>query len=289
MLLFLFILSIQIQAQTSNVILFTENGEKFTVILNGLRQNAKPETNVKIQDLNAPQYKMKIIFDDIKLGESSFNLFLEPGKERTFSVSKNKKGNYTLRLISDVAITNSSPVPSSQSVYNYNNTGTPVPVYDPAGSVNINMNMGENGGGINMTTPEGNINMSINTNMPNGNGAMTGNEVITNPVPGYAGPYGCPYPMSASEFSALKGSVASKSFEDSKLTIAKQGINTNCLTALQIKELLSVFTFEETKLDFAKYAYNRAYDVNNYYKINDVFTFESSIEELNEYINANRK
>jgi hypothetical protein len=38
-------------AQTANLILFTENGEQFTAILNGIRQNAKPETNVKITGL----------------------------------------------------------------------------------------------------------------------------------------------------------------------------------------------------------------------------------------------
>jgi archaellum component FlaG (FlaF/FlaG flagellin family) len=48
-----------LSAQTSNAVLFTENGEKFTVILNGLRQNNTPETNVKITGLNAEFYKLK--------------------------------------------------------------------------------------------------------------------------------------------------------------------------------------------------------------------------------------
>ena len=34
-------------SQTSNLVLFTEQGEQFWVILNGIRQNSKPETNVK--------------------------------------------------------------------------------------------------------------------------------------------------------------------------------------------------------------------------------------------------
>ena len=41
---------------------------------------------------------------------------------------------------------------------------------------------------------------------------------------------------------------------------------------------------ESTKLEFAKYAYKRTYDIENYYKVNDAFTFESSIEELDAYI-----
>ena len=58
--------------------------------------------------------------------------------------------------------------------------------------------------------------------------------------------------------------------------------------ATQVKELLMLFTFEESKLDIAKYAYNHTYDIGNYYKLNDAFTFESSTDELNKYINSHR-
>ncbi|MBK9515283.1 MAG: DUF4476 domain-containing protein, partial [Flavobacteriales bacterium] len=46
------------------------------------------------------------------------------------------------------------------------------------------------------------------------------------------------------------------------------------------------FSFEDSKLDFAKYAYDRTYDIGNYFKVNDAFTFESSMDELNEFIQA---
>lgn len=48
-------------------------------------------------------------------------------------------------------------------------------------------------------------------------------------------------------------------------------------------------TFEENKLTIAKYAYTKTADPNNYFQLNDAFTFESSIDELNAYINANRR
>src|SRR2546423_12051331 len=81
-------------AQTSNAILFTENGEKFIAILNGLRQNDKPETNVKITGLNAEWYKMKVIFDNAALGEKNFNMGVELGTETSYSIKKNNKGDY---------------------------------------------------------------------------------------------------------------------------------------------------------------------------------------------------
>ena len=103
-------------AQTSNAILFTENGEKFTAILNGLRQNDKPETNVKITGLNAEWYKMKIIFDNTAFGEKNFNLGVQLGNETSYSIKKNNKGEYVLRLISSVPIAEAPSTPASQTV-----------------------------------------------------------------------------------------------------------------------------------------------------------------------------
>jgi hypothetical protein len=37
-------------------------------------------------------------------------------------------------------------------------------------------------------------------------------------------------------------------------------------------------------LEFAKFAYAYTYDQGNYYKVNDVFGFESSIRDLEEYL-----
>ena len=76
-----FLISLGISAQTSNAILFTENGEPFQVILNGILQNAKAETNVKMTQLAAPNYKCRIIFADTKLGYLDFNMMFPNGSE----------------------------------------------------------------------------------------------------------------------------------------------------------------------------------------------------------------
>jgi hypothetical protein len=39
-------------------------------------------------------------------------------------------------------------------------------------------------------------------------------------------------------------------------------------------------------LDFAKFAYERTFDIDNYYKVNDAFTFDGSIDDLNAFIKA---
>ena len=63
-------------------------------------------------------------------------------------------------------------------------------------------------------------------------------------------------------------------------------MNNSCLLSAQVKEIMLMFNFEETRLDFAKFAYGRTYDIGNYFVVNDAFTFESSIDELGDYINS---
>ena len=304
-----------VKAQSSNVILFTENGEKFYAILNGVRQNTSPETNVKVTGLKANFYKLKVIFEDTKLGEKDFNLAFNPGMETTFSIKFNsKKNSYSLRPLSEVPLAQALPPAPNQTIVVYSEVPAPPPAATtvthtttttttdgtpmPGDNVNVNigLNMNETGGGINMNVSGGTTQTTTHTTTTTVTHTTTSEPPAAPPVaptpapvvylPGYNGPYGCPVPMAPQDFSDLKQSISSKSFEDSKMTIAKQVLRNNCLFTSQVKELMGLFTFEESKLDFAKYAYDFTYDIGNYFKVNDMFTFESSIDDLNNYINS---
>ncbi len=300
----------------SNLVFFTEQGERFTVILNGIRQNPSPETNVKVTDLIAPSYKLKVIFDDPALGELDKNLMFNQGTESTFVIKRNNKNEYVVRWMNEVPIAQALPPAPNQQVVVYTTqapqtstvTQTTTTVTDSYGQPqqdNVSM-------GININDPELGVNMNINI----GGGNTTGSQVTTSqtttsystttttggytpaqpqPVqqtyvmPGYNGPVGCPYPMHPGDFQSVKQSIASKTFDDTRLTIAKQVISSNCLLSEQVKEIMLLFTFEDTRLDLAKYAYGYTYDIGNYYRLNDAFTFESSIEELNDYMGGFRR
>ena len=69
------------------------------------------------------------------------------------------------------------------------------------------------------------------------------------------------------------------------MKIAKQIVGANCITATQVRSVMKLFTFEASRLEFAKFAYAYTYDQKNYYKVNDAFEFESSIDDLNSAIN----
>ena len=107
------------------------------------------------------------------------------------------------------------------------------------------------------------------------------------PAPAPAQPAGrCASSMAPASFSKAKDNISSNSFEDSKMTVAKQVTKANCMTASQIAEVMGLFSFEDSKLQFAKYAYDFCFNQGDYYEVNASFTFESSIEDLNKYLES---
>ncbi|MCC6839418.1 MAG: DUF4476 domain-containing protein [Flavobacteriales bacterium] len=95
---------------------------------------------------------------------------------------------------------------------------------------------------------------------------------------------GCGHAMAASDFQEAKTKISSKGSDDTKLMLAKQIAGSNCLSTSQVKAVMNLFSFEDSKLDFAKYAYDHASDRNNYYHVNEAFGSTGSVEELNSYI-----
>jgi hypothetical protein len=90
--------------------------------------------------------------------------------------------------------------------------------------------------------------------------------------------------MDARSFEMLKSALHRESFEKSRLEIAKQTIDRNNFSSLQVREMTLLFAFETNKLELAKYAYRNTVDKNNYTMVYDVFAFRNSKEELTEYI-----
>jgi hypothetical protein len=90
--------------------------------------------------------------------------------------------------------------------------------------------------------------------------------------------------MNSYEFMELKSIVSNTSFDNSKLAICKQAISSNTVSSSQVFELMSLLSFESSKLELAKFAYYYVVDKNRFYVVNNAFSFSSSIDELNDFI-----
>ena len=281
------------RGQLTNLVFFTEKGEQFSVVLNGVLQNDKPETNIKVTGLPAPSYKLKIIFANANIPELNKTLMFRQGTESTFNIKKNSKGEYVARFLNSTPIEQVLPPPPEQRIVVYT---TIAPSTTIINQTQVNSTTINN---TNVAT-DGNINMNVNSSSATYSSTASASQTTLSSsgsgeahphtdhyvMPGYNGPIGCPYPMSDLDFADVKRSIASKSFEESKLTIAKEVTGANCLFASEVKEIMLLFSFEPTRLTFAKFAYKYTFDRGNYYKINDAFQFESSIDELRQFIHG---
>lgn len=92
--------------------------------------------------------------------------------------------------------------------------------------------------------------------------------------------------MKKDDFSDLKGSINNRNFESYNSSIVKTAIDNNFFSSEQVRELMNYFTFEDTKLEIAKYSYKKVCDTKNFFKVYDAFDFESSINELKNYISG---
>jgi len=92
--------------------------------------------------------------------------------------------------------------------------------------------------------------------------------------------------MSPDAFAAALGSINSRSFEDSRLTLARQVIDSNWLTSAQVRELMSAFSFEQSRMAVAKAGWHRVVDPERYFMVNDGFSFDSSVRELDHYMRS---
>ncbi len=310
-----------IQAQNNSLIIYSNEGVQFTVIMNGVRQNMEPQTNVKITGLNSQNYKVKLIFANNK-PDLDKTIWLTNGAESTSYTDYTYgldivKGVYKLRFKS-AAPSSSAPV-AQQNVVVYNVTPAPAPVQQQTSTVtttaptsvttttnvtettvsstsgnsaNVGVNMGGVGININVPATGTTVTQNVTTTSTTTSSSVTSNQVGTTTnvntgntyvLPGYTGTYGCPSPMTQSNFENAKKSIASKNFDESRITIAKQIIGNNCLLCSQIKDIMSLMSFEASKLEIAKYAWHHTLDKGNFYTLNDAFTFEASIEELDNY------
>jgi hypothetical protein len=90
--------------------------------------------------------------------------------------------------------------------------------------------------------------------------------------------------LSAYEFNALLKSVRESSFEQTRLLVAKEGVSSRLITADQVYKMMLLFSFEATRLEFAKWAYLRTSDRHNYHLVSRAFSFDASRQELTRYI-----
>ncbi len=207
----------------NNLVVFCNEGERFTLILNGLKENQTPETNVRVEGLDLKVYKVRIIFENPKLKEHETTLtFYRTGKECVFALNKHGK-KHTMDYVSEKEIDGflNPAVPQ-----------TPVVTNPPIEAQVITSNT--------LTTVDSNATNNITT-------------------------------TEAPSFQTTLTNIISQPTEADKLNTAVGLLENNTFSISQIKQMLSVFSTEQTRLAFAKQVCAKIKDPTTHTAIMDAF------------------
>ncbi|MBA3985112.1 MAG: DUF4476 domain-containing protein [Flavobacteriales bacterium] len=91
--------------------------------------------------------------------------------------------------------------------------------------------------------------------------------------------------MNYHQFNQFKYFINKERFDLSRMDIIKMSLRFNFFSSSQIKELMHLLSFESSKLEFAKLAFEKVIDPENYYMVVQSLTFSSSKRELTQYVN----
>ncbi|MBL7702275.1 MAG: DUF4476 domain-containing protein [Ferruginibacter sp.] len=280
--------------KTGNLTVFSEDGDRFYLILNGEKQNNVPQTNLRLVELPQPYYNAKIIFTDSTLATISKNNLMIADAENqmmdvTYKIKKDKNGKPKLNYFSAIEVKKDFIPAAGVHVYHYgqpamvqvsNGTTLSTTTTTTTYSEGVSMNVNGMGVGMNVTITEPQIQTTTTT-------VTTTSENYSNNNSGTTS-RGCSgLAMSITDFNAALKSIEGSNFDDTKLSTAKTVVSKNCLSTDQVLKICKLFSFEDNKLAFAKHAYRYTTDKKNYFKLVDVFTFSANKEALNNFIEEN--
>ncbi|MFM7645016.1 MAG: DUF4476 domain-containing protein [Sphingomonadales bacterium] len=359
-----FIILVTFTYAQSNLSIFNNNGQQFYVVLNGIRQNSKPETNVQVSQIKNGSYSVKVIFADGKTPDIDKNFLIDaPYDITTRIVFKKGKGKLQLMgmepthgviqeavvyrpndaaVYSDMVVVNSvsNATTNSSSNIQGNSTGVNMNVNVtespntsvqtsnttstttgtiPEENVNLNMNLSVGGVNVNLnanasgtglgtgatvtetttsttstsstvTTSSNSSSNQINTNIQlNGNSQMIQNQQNFEnqnntqfQQAAHSSRVNCTKTMNRLE--AFKAELKDQSFEEDRLEALQLEMKSTCLTTAQAEQLLDLFTFDENRLEVAKYLSDRLTDRDNAGALAKKLTFDSNKMEYRRYL-----
>ena len=291
-------------AQNNDFVFYTDNGDKFTLYLNNVKQNETAATNVKAENISGKTVAIRVVFE--RSGVPTFNRTLSLSsndKEIKIQLVKGREDVYSMKTVSttDRQHNSSNTVIKGNGSTETKTNGNNGHGNGGHGNDNGHGNNGghNNGGHGNDGHGNGGHNNGGHGNGGHGNGGYGnggyGNGGHGNGGHGNGGGYWnngygpsdnprCNFPMQQNNFNSLKAQVSARYFDSSRLTLAEQACIYNCMTADQIRDLCRLFSYESNKLTFAKYAFEYCYDRYRYYIVGQSFAYSSSVDELNRYI-----
>ncbi|TAE46508.1 MAG: DUF4476 domain-containing protein [Cytophagales bacterium] len=115
--------------------------------------------------------------------------------------------------------------------------------------------------------------------------AENNNTPVINPT----NPTNTPCLITDADFKDIRDRIAKESFNNARITLARTIISAKrCFNTTQIRNIMTIFSFDNDKINIAKFAYDFCTDKDNYFKLVDAFTFNREKQELMKFIDSKR-
>lgn len=253
---FFLCLTLQISAQDlGKVVIRSANASvpAFIVSMNGVRVTNTYTNQLSFPYLDENVYKIKVLFSG-SAGVYNFNLSSEPNYVSKYILNKDNFGNYNLMLESKslLSMEPQEPIVPTRTIVAAS-TGVVNPVTQITTTVSSTSNP------TTVATP----------------------SVIPPPT-------NVVVAMDDADFKDRLASVNKENFDRERLAKAKNVFGDENMTTGQVRTVMKVFNFDDSKLDFAKFAYTRTIDQKNYYKVEDELSFSSYKKQLSDYVKSKK-
>lgn len=299
--------------KNGELVIFSNLGDPFFVLLNGEKQNYEAQTNVKVQELSPGYYSCKVISSN-NLYSFDKNFEIKSGMQTTYRIVE-KSGTPKFRYFSEVTINGSEQNTAGQTVVSYHAPGnhnhgttqttqtTQTSTTTTVGStgnnegetINVGITINENGIGTTISESE------LGTETVTQTTTITTSTTTNTSSSGFEDPYyqentetiqhNAYYNMNNclvdnNGLTKVVTMVKGESFSEDKLNVAKQFTKHKCLTVNQIKEIGALFSFSDDKMEYVKYAYDYCLNKQDYYEVNEIFTFSDDKNTLNGFLQS---
>ncbi len=229
----------------NNLIILDETGQKFFLFIDGKQINDSAQSEVKATKIYDDTCRIKVLFHDKTLSEFSAKVFLEQNAK---SISK-RDFTYSISKEKDKARLNFISV-------NYSQSDTSVKAQSPETRIKSIF--------------------IAQAKQKEENDRL--NEI-------YPAPSACIKVIGDSLFQKKVQALKDNHIEINRMKDAKWFVSHNCINTVQLKKVISVFDYRNSKVKIAEFTYDYMEDHRNFLEIIDVMEFSIEKEELKKFYN----
>ncbi len=244
--------------ESSTLSVFSENGDLFYIVINGVNQNNVPTSKIRVEGLPKFDNDVQITFaDNVTPGIRRRVNIADPLDGRAVNMTlkiEKRNGNAWLKFNKCRELEHNFRPEQGEYVMNY---GNPAQISYSAGGYD-----------------------------QGSNGYSQGQQGYQAPPPP---PPPAPVAMDDQSFGDALTAIKGVQFDDSRMTTVKTVMGTNYVNTSQVRAVCNTFMFAEGKLDVIRFLAPNIVDKNNMFKLADMFSFDSDKDALNKIILDNQK